>query len=438
MTFQALDLVRDRATAFRFTSILGLQMGQSFPSSFIALFLPVIFREQGLPLDMYWVFTLPAVPAWLRPLWAPFVDRTGSVAFGMRKSWFLPCTVFGALAYGAMSLVAPSLDNLALIITLMVIAATIMTTQDIAIDGYMVENIGDEERPVAAAVLDVGRNLARFVAWAGLPWVYGVFGWNAALVTAAGLLLVFSLPAIVRAEPPRPVQFARQRPSLKRLLERPDSAYIFPMCFLVALTGGLIATLFPTYLSDLGFSVERLGLLFAPATLIGAIFGAVLCGWCLRRLGYRITMLLAAVGVLLAVIPIVWLGSLPAPSFLIVFLVSLNSLALTSLLDITFQAARLKWASKSQAATDYTTQVVTMLAGMSLATAIGGFLAEHLGWFYYFLAAGILISGTCFLLYGVFDRIEALVDLRDAREADVPLISIAAPESGDNYAPRRL
>ena len=116
----------------------------------------------------------------------------------------------------------------------------------------------------------------------------------------------------------------------------------------------------------------------------------------------------------------------------------LTQINITSLLDITFQAARLKWASKSQAATDYTTQIVTMLAGLSLATALGGFLAEHLGWFYYFLAAGILICSTCFLLYGVFDRIESLVDERDAREADVPIISIAAPESGDNYAPRRL
>lgn len=438
--FGARDLLRDRATAFRFTSVLGLQMGQVLPASFLALFLPVIFREQGLALDMYWVFTLPAIPTWLRPLWAPFVDRTGSRTFGMRRTWFIPCTLFGALAYFSLALFAPTLDNLAVIITLLVIKSTIMTTQDIAIDGYMVENINDGERSVAAAVLDIGRNVSRFLAMIAIPWVYYVSGWSAAVVTASVLLVLFSLPGIMRPEPARPTSFTREPPSLKRLLQRPDSYYVYPMCFLVALTGGLIPVLYPTYLSDLGFSIGDLALLLAPATLVGSVLGASVTSWSLGRIGYKSTMLIAAFGILLAVIPIMWMGSLAAPTFLIVFLVTLNGIALPSLLDVTFQAARLKWASRTQAATDYTTQIVTMMAGISLATAVGGLLAEHLGWFYYFLLAGILISSTCFLLYGVFDRIEDLVDQRDAQELarDQAQTSEQPPLEGDTYATRRI
>ena len=111
-------------------------------------------------------------------------------------------------------------------------------------------------------------------------------------------------------------------------------------------------------------------------------------------------------------------------------------------MDVTFQAARLKWASKSQAATDYTTQIVTMMAGLSLSTAIGGVLAEHLGWFYYFMVAGMLISGACFLLYAVYDRIELLVDARDADElaADTRYLETRLnPQPGDSpYGTRRL
>jgi MFS transporter, PAT family, beta-lactamase induction signal transducer AmpG len=415
--FTARDLIRDRPTFWRFGAVLGLQMGQIFPAAFIALFLPVIFREQGLALDMYWVFTLPAIPTWLRPLWAPLVDRTGSRVLGMRKSWFIPCTLFGALAYLSLAWFAPTLDNLAIIITLLVIKSTIMTTQDIAIDGYMVENIRDEERPVGAAVLDIGRNVARFIAWAGIAWVYTVFGWSTALMAASLLLIAFSLPGILRAEPPRPDRFTRERPSLKRLLARRDSYYIYPLCFLIALVGSLIAALYPTYLSDLGFSLGKVAAVVAPATLIGSVIGAMATSWALARFGYRNTLLIAALGIVLAVIPILWMGSLPAPTFLIVFLVTLNGIALPSFLDVTFQAARLKWASRSQAATDYTTQIVTMMAGASLATAMGGVLAEHLGWFYYFLIAGILVSGACFLLYALYDTVEASVDARDAAEA---------------------
>lgn len=442
-TFQPRDLLRDPETRSRYGAVLGLQMGQVLPQSFIALFLPVIFREQGLPLDMYWVFTLPAIPTWLRPLWAPYVDRTGSRVLGMRKTWFIPCTVFGALAYFSLALFAPTLDNLAVIIAILVVKATFMTTQDIAIDGYMVENIRDEERSVGAAVLDIGRNVSRFLAMIAIPYVYSIAGWATAVVTASTLLVLFSLPGILRPEPPRPERFSREQPSLKRLLRRPDSYYIFPLCFLIGLMGGLIATLYPTYLSDLGFSIGELAFLLAPATLLGTVFGATVTSWCLRRLGYKTTMLLAAFGILLAVMPIIWLGSLRNPTFSVVFLVTLTAIALPSLLDVTFQAARLKWASRTQAATDYTAQIVTLMAGLSLATAIGGFLAEHMGWFFYFLLAGTLISATCFLLYFAFDRIEMLVEARDAAEqADGPVADAStAPDSsttGSAYVSRQL
>ncbi len=442
-TFEPRDLLRDRATRSRYGAVLGLQMGQVLPQSFIALFLPVIFREQGLPLDMYWVFTLPAIPTWLRPLWAPFVDRTGSRVLGMRKTWFIPCTAFGALAYFSLALFAPTLDNLAIIIAILVVKATFMTTQDIAIDGYMVENIRDEERSVGAAVLDIGRNVSRFLAMIAIPYIYSIAGWATAVVTASTLLVLFSLPGIVRPEPPRPERLSREQPSLRRLLRRPDSYYIFPLCFLIGLMGGLIPTLYPTYLSDLGFSIGELAFLLAPATLLGTVFGATVTSWCLRRFGYKSTMLLAAFGILLAVIPIIWLGSLPNPTFSVVFTVTLTAIALPSLLDVTFQAARLKWASRTQAATDYTTQIVTLMAGVSLATAIGGFLAEHMGWFFYFLLAGTLISATCFLLYFVFDRIEMLVEARDAAEqADSPVAGAPATTdsstTGSAYVSRQL
>lgn len=440
--FRPSDLLRDRDTRSRYAAVLGLQMGQVLPQSFIALFLPVIFREQGLPLDMYWVFTLPAIPTWLRPLWAPLVDRTGSRVLGMRKTWFIPCTLFGALAYFSLALFAPTLDNLSVIIAILVVKATFMTTQDIAIDGYMVENIRDEERSVGAAVLDIGRNLSRFLAMIAIPYIYSIAGWAAAVVCASTLLVLFSVPGILRPEPPRPERFNQHPPSLSRLLGRPDSYYIFPLCFLIGLMGGLIATLYPTYLSDLGFSIGELAFLLAPATLVGTVFGASVTSVCLRRLGYKTTMLLAAFGILMAVLPIIWLGSLGNPTFPVVFVVTLTAIAFPSLLDVTFQAARLKWASRTQAATDYTTQIVTLMAGISLATAIGGFLAEHLGWFYYFLLAGTLISGTCFLLYFLFDRIEMLVDARDAAEqrseaGGVPTETDPST-TGSTYVSRRL
>jgi MFS family permease len=266
-------------------------------------------------------------------------------------------------------------------------------------------------------VLDIGRNTARFIAWAGVAWIYTEFGWSTALIVASLLLIIFSTPGVIRPEPSRPTQFEHQRPSLARLIQRRDSYYVYPLCFMIALLGGLLPTLYPTYLVDLGFTLGEVAAIAAPATLLGTLIGASTTSWYLGRFGYKNTILTAAFLIVVAVIPIVWMGSLEDPTFAIVFAVTLNGIALPSFLDVSFQAARLKWASKSQAATDYTSQIVTMTAGGGLAVAVGGVLAEHVGWFYYFLIAGTLISGACFVLYRLFDTVEEIVETRDREEA---------------------
>jgi PAT family beta-lactamase induction signal transducer AmpG len=416
--FQARDMVRDRATTLRFTAVMGLQMGQVLPQAFIGLMLPVIYREHGLALDMWWVFTLPLIPTYLRPLWAPFIDRTGSRTFGMRRSWFIPCTTMGALAYVGMSLWDPTIENLVIVIALWTLKSAIMTTQDVAIDGYMVENIRDEERPVAAGVLDIARNIGMFVSWVGIAWIYDAYGWTTAMVVASTLLIGFSMPGILRPEPPRPRQFEHTRPSLKNLLARRESYYIYPLCLGVALTGGMIATLYPTYLSDLGFRAAEVATMVGPATLIGTVIGASAATWFLSRFGYLRAFLISAVMMALAIVPIIWMGSLEAPTYAVVFGVTLNGIALPSFLTVTFQAARLKWASKSQAATDYTTQIVTMAAGSALATSIGGVVAHNLGWFWHFAIGGTATIAMCVTLYLLYEKVEAIVEERDRRELE--------------------
>ena len=122
------DIFRDRPTLFKFTAVLGLQMGQVFPSAFFGLILTAIYRENGLPLDMFWVFAVPGIPGWLRPLWAPIVDGVGHPALGLRRTWFIPCTVFGALAYLSLAFFAPTLDDLWIIITIAPLAPPCSTS----------------------------------------------------------------------------------------------------------------------------------------------------------------------------------------------------------------------------------------------------------------------------------------------------------------------
>jgi MFS transporter (putative signal transducer) len=416
------DLVRDRATAFKFTAILGFIMGQVFPAAFFGLMLTAVYREKGLPLDMFWVFMIPAVPTWLRPLWAPLVDGVGIRRIGLRKTWIIPCTLFGAAAYLSLGFFEPELDSLAIIIAILTVKTAFMTTQDIAVDGYVVENLTDAERGIGAAVMDIARNVAQFTSWAGVAWVYGTHGWTAAVTLSASLLVLFSVPGVLRREPPPPAQAERrrqrgQRPSLLKLFARPDARIALPLVALLSFGGALIPSLYIAYLVDVGFTVREIGpFILAPATLIGTIVGSSVTVWYLNRFGYKRTILLSAFLLVPTVIPIIWMGALEEPSLAVVFLVTLNGIILPSFMGVAVAASRLKWASKTQAATDYTAYIVTASAAASAALGIGGWLAEHLGWTLYFAVTGLFVTGCCFVFYYLFDRIEALVDTRDAAE----------------------
>jgi len=318
----------------------------------------------------------------------------------------------------------PTIEHLWWIIGILTLKATIMTTQDIAIDGYMVENLSAQERGVGAAVMDIGRNVAQFTTFAVVVAIYGVYGWDIAALSAAGLLLVFSLPAMLRREPPPPpeAEAARargRRPSLLTLLRRADTRLVLPMVFQVAFVGGLIPQLYVAFLVDKGFTVAEIGpRILAPATAIGTLIGASLTVTFLNRFGYKRTILMAAVAIVPTVVPIMWMGSLPDPSLAIVFLVTLNGIVLPSFLQVAIAASRLKWASRSQAATDYTVQIVTMSGASSLALAIGGFIAEHTGWLWYFVIAGGAVIAGCFTFYALFERIERMVEARDRAERE--------------------
>jgi len=302
------------------------------------------------------------------------------------------------------------------------VKTTFMTTQDIAIDGYMVENLRDEERGVGAAVMDIGRNVAQFSSWAGVAWVYGTYGWPAAVITAASLLILFSLPGIIRREPPPPPQAQRRRdrgehPSLIKLFRRPDTRIILPLVMLVSFGGGLISSLYIAYLVDVGFTVKQIGpLILAPATLLGTVVGATLTAWFLNRFGYKTTILVSAFLMIPTVIPIIWMGSIEKPSLLTVFLVTLNAIILPSFLTIAIAASRLKWSSKTQAATDYTSFVVVATAAGAAALGVGGVIAQYVGWHMYFLGSGLFVTACCFVFYMLFDRIEAIVEARDIAE----------------------
>ena len=130
-----------------------LHMAQYFPAAFTGIALPFLFRKEGLPLEMFWLLALPAIPRWLKWLIALVVDNYGSARIGQRKSWIIPCTAIGAAAYAALAWIPPTVSAVHVIVGILLAKSFIMAAQDIAVDGYAAESMTDAERAAGTSII---------------------------------------------------------------------------------------------------------------------------------------------------------------------------------------------------------------------------------------------------------------------------------------------
>ena len=332
-------------------------MGQYFPGAFAAAALPAVFRQQGLPLESYWVLALPLAPRLFKWLMALAVDNYGSATFGLRKSWILPCTLIGAALYVAAGFVEPSTSTLYLIVGLLVLKSFVMGAQDVAVDGYAAESLGATERSIGTSII-VFLALVGTLLGQSCMALIGVLGWRGTLLLASALLLLSAIPALVRAEPPPPeaaqARIARgERPSLINALRRRDSGWILPYLFAFGFAGTYLASLFPAFLVDQGLSLTEIGFVVPIATLVGWGGGALVTPLAIGRFGLRKTALLG-VGIYLIEGPVYFVLARQATIEPWVATILLTGIGLgLSLYHYAVNNSRFRWASKGQAATDF-------------------------------------------------------------------------------------
>ena len=81
--------------------------------------------------------------------------------------------------------------------------------------------------------------------------------------------------------------------------------------------------------------------------------------------------------------------------------------------------SRFRWASKAQAATDYSMQSSIWNFGVWAAGSAAGFVVGGVGWAVFFPIAGCLAGAGGVFYIVMFDRIEAMVRRRERDELEV-------------------
>lgn len=393
----------------RLFTLFFLYTVQGLPYGFFITVLPLFLREAGWSRTVIGLASLLGMPWFLKPLWAPLVDRFSIPGFGRRKSWILPCMAVLLVLFLLVGGQEPHTGQSVLPLFLIVFAIILMTaTQDIAVDGLAVDVLSPGERGPGNAAQVVGFKAGMLITGGILLALSGKVGWNGicwgmVLVTVLVLIPVLRYPekGSSRQDAERPEDIKEILRSLVTFFLRPG----FPLALLLIGTYKMgeagVDAMYKLFLLDAGLSKPEIGILCGGWGLGFSLAGSLFGGWIGQRSG-RLTSLFW-VGIFRA-LPLAAIAVLPflktSPSLGLLYPVTLAEHFAGGMITPLMFAFMMDLCDRKMGATHYTALAAVELVGkMSVSTA-SGFLADRIGYGGLFcLGAGISALWPCLVAF---------------------------------------
>ncbi|GBE78525.1 Uncharacterized membrane protein [Sparassis crispa] len=176
-----------------------LYLIQGFPLGLALGSIPFILREH-LSYSQLAVFSLSSYPYSLKLLWSPIVDSMFFRSFGRRKSWIIPMqliigTIMLALSFRAEEMMEHPAEHLYELTAAFTGLVLFSATQDIAVDGWALTLLSEENLPYAATCQTIGLNsgyLLSYTVFLALNSEAFAEKWHIPRLTLSGYLLFCS------------------------------------------------------------------------------------------------------------------------------------------------------------------------------------------------------------------------------------------------------
>lgn len=257
-------------------TIGALAFAQAILGQFVVQGVPLFLRDAGLPSQQIGLVYLAGIPFTLPFLWAPLIDRYGSVQFGKFGGWILGSQL-AACAMMALLVPLQPAQNLVLTVALLFLLMVAVGTQKTAGGGFMIEALHASEFAKGASVQAGSAAAAGLVLGAGVIYVLGDIGWVPVVlaILTVSAAMFFALIPVFRHQRNgwRPGGGRRFWTQLS-IFTRSDTRRLFALSLLVNAAIIVPYSMKALLLIDAGFSVSQgglIGILFANAAgIVGA------------------------------------------------------------------------------------------------------------------------------------------------------------------------
>lgn len=352
------------------------------------------FAESGLSLGAIGLTALIGLAYANKFLWSPALDALRPPLLGQRRGWLVTIQLALVAAIAAVGLSDPRVDPVTTAL-LAALVAFLSASQDIVVDAYRIEVLGEDDRRQAygLAAYVWGYRLALLASGAGTLLLVAPLGWTGAYLYGAALVLTGLAATLLGPEPAsRPVIAlgwrARLRASvLEPFLDftrRPLWLAILLFIALFKLGEALAGIMTTPFYRALGFSREDVATVATVFGMVATLGGALAGGWLVGLIGVRRALVVTGMGQMLSNLMYVALAGAGHSMPMLWAQVGVESFT-----DGLADAAFLTWlsalTSRAFTATQYA--LLSSLAAVPLRTlgASSGWLAEALGWPGFFL-----------------------------------------------------
>ena len=412
-----------RSTAAKLTLLGALYFSQGVPYGFFTQALPVMMREAGQTLEQIGFASLLALPWALKFLWAPWVDRIGSPGFGMRKSWIVPLQ----LATAAVLLVAGALEpngQFMWLFAIVLIVNALSATQDIATDGLAVEILDQNERGIANGIQVAGYRFGMVVGGGVLLIAFSSLGWRLTFLLMAATIAVATIPSWLHRErmQHRKVKSGSVDDS-RHFLRLPGVSQLLVMLFVFKFGETMATTMLRPYLVDLGLGLDEVGWMVGTIGFVAGLLGALAGGWLAGRLRRRTALVLCAAVQAGMLATYVILAMTEPGKSAITWVIAAEHLG-GGMATAALFTCMMDWCRTGQSGSDYTVQASTVVIASSLAAALSGITAQHLGYVGHYSLAfllSLLAIGAVLILFPERDA------LRNAHPRERRCVASARP-----------
>ena len=406
--------LREVLASPKMLAILILAAASGFPNQITESVLQAWLKDSGASNTTIGVMSYVALPYLLKFLWAPFVDRYSLPLLGRRRGWMLAMQLALAAAIAATALQHPGV-SLAPITVCALAIVFFSATQDIAIDAYRADVSLPSERGLAAAAANLGYRSASWIAVAVALVIADHFGWRLAFLILAAAMALFAVatvraPASHNTYQPRSLRESVVAP-LRELLGTPSALTLLAVVLLFKVGDAFANKLFTPFMMDVGFSKTEIAVivkaLFTASSLVGSVLGGIL----MVRLGLLRSML--AFGVLQALSNLLYCAlALAGKNWLImVVAVTIEHLA-AAMGGIALVALIMALCDVRYSAFQYALlSVLALLPRYSLGYP-AGWVADHGGWYVYYVMSFVLAFPGLTMVYLSRRKIDALDRMR--------------------------